>query len=102
MGPSAFSYNVGVPEEDSYAAEYPDRTFPFDTALASGSASLGADVAFFTWFTVYQAIRMLGDAGCPAPGGPLLRVLVATIMKLFEGDRRNIALRTFQSSESAK
>jgi len=41
MGPSAFSYSVGVPEEETYAAEYPARTFPcqrFDAALASGSA----------------------------------------------------------------
>jgi hypothetical protein len=39
--PSAFSYNVGVPEEFSFAAEYPARTFPcqrFDAALTSGSA----------------------------------------------------------------
>jgi hypothetical protein len=36
-----FSYSVGVPEEDPYAAEYPARTFPcqrFDAALASSSA----------------------------------------------------------------
>jgi len=41
MEPSAFSYSVGIPEEGSYAAEYPARTLPcqrFDTALASGSA----------------------------------------------------------------
>jgi hypothetical protein len=41
MLPSAFSYSVGIPEELSYAAEYPARTFPcqrFDAALASGSA----------------------------------------------------------------
>src|SRR5207245_545860 len=41
MGPSASPYGVGVPEEGSYAAEYPARTFPcqrFDAALASGSA----------------------------------------------------------------
>ena len=41
MGPSAFSYSVGVPEEFSYAAEYPARTFPcqrFDAAFASSSA----------------------------------------------------------------
>jgi hypothetical protein len=33
--------SVGVPEQFSYAAEYPARTFPcqrFDAALASGSA----------------------------------------------------------------
>ena len=41
MGPSAFSYSVGVPECLAYAAEYPARTLPcqrFDAALASGSA----------------------------------------------------------------
>jgi len=41
MLPSAFSYSVGVPEDDSFAAEYPARTLPyqrFDAALASGSA----------------------------------------------------------------
>jgi hypothetical protein len=41
MEPSASPYSVGIPEEDSYAAEYPARTFPcqrFDAALASGSA----------------------------------------------------------------
>jgi len=41
MGPSACSYGVSVPEEGSYAAEYPARTSPcqrFDAALASGSA----------------------------------------------------------------
>src|SRR5947209_2549888 len=35
MGPSASPYGVGVPEEGSYAAEYPARTFPcqrFDAA----------------------------------------------------------------------
>ena len=41
MGPSASPYSVGIPEEDSYAAEYPARTFPcqrFDAALTSSSA----------------------------------------------------------------
>jgi len=41
MGPFAFSYSVGVPEEGSYAAEYPARTVPyqrFDVTLASDSA----------------------------------------------------------------
>jgi hypothetical protein len=41
MEPSAFSYSVGIPEEGSYAAEYPARTFPcqrFDAILANGSA----------------------------------------------------------------
>jgi hypothetical protein len=41
MLPSAFSYSVGIPEELSYAAQYPARTFPcqrFDAALSSGSA----------------------------------------------------------------
>jgi hypothetical protein len=41
MEPVAFFYSVGVPEGSSYAAEYPDRTFPgqrFDAALASSSA----------------------------------------------------------------
>jgi hypothetical protein len=41
MLPSASSYNVGVPKEGSYAAQYPARTFPyqrFSAALASGSA----------------------------------------------------------------
>jgi hypothetical protein len=41
MVPSAYSYSVGIPEEGSYAAEYPARTFPyqrFDAALASSSA----------------------------------------------------------------
>src|SRR5467141_173676 len=40
-GPSASPYSVGVPEEGTYAAEYPARTFPcqrFDAALASSSA----------------------------------------------------------------
>src|SRR6266436_5753721 len=32
MGPSAFSYSVGVPEEGSYAAEYPARTFPVNAS----------------------------------------------------------------------
>jgi hypothetical protein len=39
--PSAFSYSVGIPEDLSFAAEYPARTFPcqrFDAALADGSA----------------------------------------------------------------
>ena len=47
MLPSAFSYSAGIPEELSYAAQYPARTFPcqrFDAALASGSAGLGAVV----------------------------------------------------------
>src|SRR6266478_4196056 len=34
MGPSAFSYSVGVPEEGSYAAEYPARTFPCQLVVA--------------------------------------------------------------------
>jgi hypothetical protein len=41
MRPSAFSYSVGVPEEVSFAAEYPARTLPcqrFVAALAGGSA----------------------------------------------------------------
>ncbi len=41
MGPSAFSYSVGVPEEGSYAAQYPARTFPcqrFDVGVAGVSA----------------------------------------------------------------
>ncbi len=41
MVPSASPYGVGVPEDDSFAAEYPARTFPcqrFDAALASDSA----------------------------------------------------------------
>ena len=41
MLPSATPYSVGIPEELSFAAEYPARTFPcqrFDAALASGSA----------------------------------------------------------------
>jgi len=41
MEPSASPYSVGIPEESSYAAEYPARPFPcqrFDAALASGSA----------------------------------------------------------------
>ena len=41
MVPSASSYGVGIPEDISFAAEYPARTFPyqrFDAALASGSA----------------------------------------------------------------
>jgi hypothetical protein len=39
--PSAYSYNVGVPEGDSFAAEYPARTYPcqrFDAFLADSSA----------------------------------------------------------------
>ena len=41
VGPSASPYSVGVPEEGSYAAEYPAHTFPcqrFDVTLASDSA----------------------------------------------------------------
>src|SRR5262249_14193880 len=41
MRPSASPYSVGVPEECTFAAEYPARTYPcqrFDDALASGSA----------------------------------------------------------------
>jgi hypothetical protein len=41
MVPSAFSYSVGIPEGEPYAAEYPARTLSyqrFDAALASGSA----------------------------------------------------------------
>ena len=40
-GPSAFSYSVGVPEEVSFAAQYPARTCPcqrFDAVLADRSA----------------------------------------------------------------
>jgi hypothetical protein len=38
--PSAYLHSVGVPEGDSYAAQYPARTFPcrrFDTALLRGA-----------------------------------------------------------------
>ena len=41
MGPSASPHSVGVPEELSYAAKDPARTFPcqrFDAALAGGYA----------------------------------------------------------------
>ncbi len=44
MGPSAFSYSVGVPEDGSYAAEYPARTLPgqrFDAALAAAPHDSG-------------------------------------------------------------
>jgi len=43
-GPSAFSYSVGVPEEETYAAEYPARTFPcqrFDAALRAAPHDSG-------------------------------------------------------------
>ena len=39
--PSASPYSVGTPEEGSFAAEYPARTYPcqrFDAALTGGSA----------------------------------------------------------------
>jgi hypothetical protein len=41
MLPSASPYDVGVPEKDIFAAEYPARTFPcqrFAAALTSVSA----------------------------------------------------------------
>jgi hypothetical protein len=47
MLPSALSYSVGIPEELSFAAQYPARTFPyprFDATLAGGSAGPGAIV----------------------------------------------------------
>jgi hypothetical protein len=41
MEPSAYSYSIGVPENATFAAEYPARTFPcqrFVAALTSSSA----------------------------------------------------------------
>ena len=41
MEPSAFSSSVGVPEEGTFAAQYPARTYPcqrFDAVLAGSSA----------------------------------------------------------------
>jgi len=64
MGPSASPYSVGVPEEGTYAAEYPARTFPcqrFDAALASSSAWLGADVGrYFTFVWLLHSLHLAG------------------------------------------
>lgn len=47
MLPSAFSYSVGIPEQLSFAAQYPARTSPcprFVATLARDNAGLGAAV----------------------------------------------------------
>lgn len=45
--PSAYSYSVGTPEETTFAAEYPARSYPgrrFSLALTDDAARLGAGV----------------------------------------------------------
>ncbi len=54
MEPSASPDNVGVPEQDSFAAAYPARTYPyrrFGVSLAGLTARLGAGVDRYS-FTV--------------------------------------------------
>ena len=45
--PSASPYSVGTPEERTFAAEYPARSYPdrrFDSVLTDDVARLGAGV----------------------------------------------------------